>query len=523
MSSKKVRLVLLALAWGSLAQTYARGQGVQNDAATAFQREQEACNSGSAKSCDTLAQMYDQGGPVQKDPAEAAQLYQKACDGGNLEGCLHLGAKYLTGQGVQQDTDKAVHLFRRACDGSVAVSCLILGALYEYGKGVPRDAVQALQLFQKACDGGDSGGCSILAETYARGEGGQQDDAKAAQFYQKACDTGDMGSCVAVGEMYAKGEGVQKDDAQALQLFRKACDAGEKKGCADLKPATIPHPQEIATPGPAEVAGSKSPKQSTTSRSRTTDNTPPVIALPLEVESSTAWTRVRINFSKSLPGLVLIELRAPIYQAETSGFGAGSQGQEPLLWADGAELVMGGYIATPQGQLTASGDEVVVGPQREIRSVLTGGWLVATNKLSAYAFESDPQFPLTFRVVRDQGLVYLCGRGQIRGLGVDLRLGQQSAMTDWSAILLKGQSVLSREGAAQAMGWLKDPKWVPPLIAAMTNSTEDVAVRRSAIEAAGRICDARALPILEKLASDGNSHLSKVAQWARQEIKNCGN
>jgi hypothetical protein len=150
---------------------------------------------------------------------------------------------------------------------------------------------------------------------------------------------------------------------------------------------------------------------------------------------------------------------------------------------------------------------------------MTRGAVLAKSKLGAFTFESDPKFPLTFRAVRGQGLVYLCGRGHVTGPGIDQRLGEQFATTEWSSILLKGRVTLAREGAAQAMGWLKEVKWVPSLIEAMNNPVEDVAVRRSAIEAAGRIRDVRAMPSLEKLVSDKDSHLSEIAKWSLQETK----
>jgi len=273
-------------------------------------------------------------------------------------------------------------------------------------------------------------------------------------------------------------------------------------------------------------------------------------SLPVEVGSTTAWTRVRVDFPKPAPQALLIRLGAPLYEAQMAGMLGQRGGIEPVLWTDGAELVIGSTISAPPDPLpsgensgtlnsllesgngtvktslngvgwpafVAQVEGAVAGPSGKPAALLTGGALLSENMLGNLSFDSDPSFPLTFRLVRNQGLVYLCGRGTVIVQGIQHAYGQHAASTDWGTRLLKGKNVLEREGAAQSIGWLRDKKFLQPLIEAMANPKEDLMVWRSAIEAAGRIHDAGAVSALETLSFDRDPRLSAIARWSLKQI-----
>lgn len=300
-------------------------------------------------------------------------------------------------------------------------------------------------------------------------------------------------------------------------------------------------PEKPAAPAPAPSAREAPPAV----------RAAPALALPMEVGSATAWTRVRIDFPQSAPQALLVRLGAPLYEAQMAGLIGQRGGKDLMLWTDGAELVIGSSISAPPDVLpsgansgtlnsllassagtvktslngigwpafVAKAEGLVPGPNGKPVSLLTSGAILSENKLDGLAFDSDPSFPLTFRLVRGQGLVYLSGHGTVTVQGVQHAFGQHPEQTDWAALLRDGNTDIEREGAAQTIGWLHDKKLLQPLIDAMTNPRENLAVRRSAIEAAGRLQDPAANPALEALSANNDPRIAAIARWSLKQIE----
>jgi len=110
-----------------------------------------------------------------------------------------------------------------------------------------------------------------------------------------------------------------------------------------------------------------------------------------------------------------------------------------------------------------------------------------------YTFESDPAYPLVFRILKqdpkmgvsDTGYIYLCGRGKIKkNSGKSFRIGDDHNVAYWLPKIKSG-SEFERQAAAQALGWLGDSS----IESALIQASEDMSweVRRNAVEALGRI------------------------------------
>jgi len=133
----------------------------------------------------------------------------------------------------------------------------------------------------------------------------------------------------------------------------------------------------------------------------------------------------------------------------------------------------------------------------------------------AWRFESDPQYPLTFKLTKANGYVYLCGRGTITtSKGTLHRFGSTDSVNTWLP-LVTSTSQLDREGAAQALGWLTKTrqdreKAVPALVTALKDKA--IEVRRDAAEALGRIGDPRAIEALTLMLRDESDWVRDVAQ-----------
>lgn len=119
-----------------------------------------------------------------------------------------------------------------------------------------------------------------------------------------------------------------------------------------------------------------------------------------------------------------------------------------------------------------------------------------------YTFESDPNYPLTFKFVEKAGYVYLCGRGTVTTKeGKIHRLGHADTVNTWVPRLSSNEQ-LDREGATQALGWLprtlgEKSEAVMSLIKALRDKAMEV--RRNAAESLGRTGDERAVYALTAL------------------------
>lgn len=124
---------------------------------------------------------------------------------------------------------------------------------------------------------------------------------------------------------------------------------------------------------------------------------------------------------------------------------------------------------------------------------------------SGYAFESDPYYPLTFKLVRNVGLVYLCGRGSLTTQSGEVYdLGFEDTIDTWIP-LVNALEPVHRERAIQALGWLAKTDSekeivLPILLNALSDSS--MPVRRNAAEALGRIGSVDAIEALTLLADE---------------------
>jgi hypothetical protein len=112
---------------------------------------------------------------------------------------------------------------------------------------------------------------------------------------------------------------------------------------------------------------------------------------------------------------------------------------------------------------------------------------MAKTTLDQYVFDSDPKYPLVFRVgTKDEGYVYCFGRGTVTNTktGRVTRLGQEQTLESWLP-QLRSTSVRVRQYAASAVGYLGDDRNVPALIELIDDSS--AAVRRNAVESLGRV------------------------------------
>ena len=131
-----------------------------------------------------------------------------------------------------------------------------------------------------------------------------------------------------------------------------------------------------------------------------------------------------------------------------------------------------------------------------------------------HIFDSDPNYPLTFKLVKNTGFVYLCGRGIVTFEdGSKVRLGYGQKIDDWIAAL-KDPDELKRQGAVQAIGWLAESieeryKSIQLLIVLLNDPVMEV--RRNSAEVLGKIGNKSAKESLNVAVRDTNKWVRDVA------------
>jgi hypothetical protein len=131
-----------------------------------------------------------------------------------------------------------------------------------------------------------------------------------------------------------------------------------------------------------------------------------------------------------------------------------------------------------------------------------------------FTFDSDPSFPLHFKLVQQVGYVYLCGRGTVlTPEGEKVSLGYHQSVSNFiEAIQAKDQ--LKREAAAEALGWLvKTETDKHGAVSALIKAVKDPAleVRRNASASLGKIGDLRAKAALKTALADDDEWVREVA------------
>ena len=148
--------------------------------------------------------------------------------------------------------------------------------------------------------------------------------------------------------------------------------------------------------------------------------------------------------------------------------------------------------------------------------------LLGTVSFGGFTFDSDPAFPLHFKLVQDVGYVYLCGRGTVTTpLGKKHSLGYDHNIDD-AIRSLAAEGQLAREAASETLGWLADTKSeidraVPALISALKD--EAMEVRRNAAAGLGRIGDSRASQALKAALQDEDEWVREVAADALKKLE----
>lgn len=139
-------------------------------------------------------------------------------------------------------------------------------------------------------------------------------------------------------------------------------------------------------------------------------------------------------------------------------------------------------------------------------------WLGPFQTKTGWHIESNEKFPLTFKVHHRLGYIYLCGLGSLEtpdGKKYEFRSmpSKESLQT-----LLSDKDPMVRQGAAQALGWIREVSTLPDLVKAL--SDESWQVRRDVAHALGELGNPEAISSLIKTMQDDDSWVREVSAEA---------
>lgn len=185
----------------SLAVSYERGQGVEQDLSRAAQLYAAAAKQGLPVAEVNLGVLYAEGSGVVEDDERATQLFMSAAEKGDAGGMNSLGVSYEIGEGIDIDLDLAMQWYRRAAAGGSIVARANIGNLYLRGLGVPVDYSIARKWITKAAEDNNGFGLYLLGEVHENGNGVAIDLDRAIELYRQGAAEGSFDAADALSRL----------------------------------------------------------------------------------------------------------------------------------------------------------------------------------------------------------------------------------------------------------------------------------------------------------------------------------
>ncbi len=115
-----------------------------------LRRLQQQADNGDAKAQYKLGARYLKGDGVEKDAARAFQWYQRAAEQGYVDAARDLAVCYASGLGCEKNEAKAAEWFRKAAEHGDAEAQFRYGECCECGRGVSLNTEEAHRWYQLA-------------------------------------------------------------------------------------------------------------------------------------------------------------------------------------------------------------------------------------------------------------------------------------------------------------------------------------------------------------------------------------
>lgn len=203
-----------------IAQIYANGLGVPENAASAASWYQLASKNGDALATFELAMLYEQGTGVAKDRKRAAELFRTAADAGNIMAKYNLGLLHVEGLYAEPSLTQAAQLIGEAAEAGVPEARYDYAGMLIEGAGVAPNPAAAAEQFRLAAEDGMVAAQIEYATMLYLGRGVTADKTSAAQWYQRAAEAGNAVAQNRYAKLLAVGEGMAKADPESAAMYR---------------------------------------------------------------------------------------------------------------------------------------------------------------------------------------------------------------------------------------------------------------------------------------------------------------
>lgn len=200
----------------------------------AYRMNELAMTEGYLAAWHNQGNLYAKGLGVPQDYAKAFEYFRYAAERGHPEDQHNLGVAYLKGRGVEVDFAAAREWFGRATDQNWAASINRLGLMHQLGQGGDADPLTAAFLFQRATNLGDRNAMVNLANAYRYGKGIDVNHARAVDLFERSALLGTRSAFMSLAIMYANGEGVEKDALTAAFWYTLASREGDEEALSQL-------------------------------------------------------------------------------------------------------------------------------------------------------------------------------------------------------------------------------------------------------------------------------------------------
>lgn len=255
-----------------IAELYARGLGVAQNAERAAGWYQLASKNGDRLATFELGMLYQAGTGVPRNRERAAELFKASAEAGYVPAKYNMALLHVEGVYAEPSLTTAAALMKEAADAELPEALYDYGAMLIEGAGVMPDLQEGARYMRMAAEEGLVDAQIDYATLLYLGQGVEQDIAEAARWYGIAAEAGSVVAQNRYAKLLAVGEGVTLDLEEAAMwraLARRQglTDPDLDRLLVSIQPEALERAEErarfwpsvppSATAGPtaAEVAG----------------------------------------------------------------------------------------------------------------------------------------------------------------------------------------------------------------------------------------------------------------------------
>ena len=198
-----------------IAEIYARGLGVAQNAERAAGWYQLAANNGDRLATFELGMLYQDGVGVPRNRQRAAELFRISAEAGYTPAKYNLALLHVEGVYADPSLTRAAELMKEAADAELPEALYDYGAMLLEGAGLAPDPELGADYIRRAAEAGLADAQVDYATLLYLGQGVERDIEAAASWYGVAAGQGNVVAQNRYAKLLAVGEGVTLDLEEA--------------------------------------------------------------------------------------------------------------------------------------------------------------------------------------------------------------------------------------------------------------------------------------------------------------------